>query len=101
MQGLVLTSTSLTWFPFLTVDDCDESGRQCKKNYGALMDIFDLVKNRLNCSVLSYKDKNDDWGTYPKSGAHDYTGEWGGVMGDVSYYATLTCYVVIFLVPRL
>ncbi len=34
LGGMLLTSTSLSWAPYLTLEGCDENGRNCEKNYG-------------------------------------------------------------------
>ncbi len=96
MQGLHITSTSLTWVPYLSVSDCDEQGMDCNKNYGALVDIVALLEKRYNMTIHSYKDPNNDWGVYPKNGSHDYTGEWGGVMGDVSKLSIFKSNLILY-----
>ncbi len=83
MQGLNITSIALTWAPYLTIGACDELGYDCQQNFGALIDMANIIGKMINASVISTKDANDDWGVYPHSGNHDYTGEWGGVMGRV------------------
>ena len=32
MKGLLIRSASLTWTPYLIIDDCNEFGLECKKN---------------------------------------------------------------------
>ena len=73
----------MTWAPYLTVGECDEMGHNCQDNFGASMDSFVMLARMFNFTPYSYKDPNDDWGVYQKSGPHDFTGEWAGVMGDV------------------
>ncbi len=93
LQGLNVTSIALNWAPYLTIEDCDEQGTNCVKNFGALIDLARIVGRMFNLSVISTRDPDGDWGVYPKSGPHDYTGEWGGVMGKASkrkYYLRIS-----------
>ena len=83
LQGLQITSTSLTWAPFYTIDDCNEEGLQCKTAYGYLHDYMNLLADKLNFTYVSHKDTDDDWGTLPKSGPFSLNGTWGGVVGNV------------------
>ena len=43
LQKLEIRSTSLTWHPYLVIDDCNKYGLECKKNYGYLVDYMDLL----------------------------------------------------------
>ena len=36
LQGLDVTSTSLTWEPLYTIDDCNDVGLECATTYGLL-----------------------------------------------------------------
>ncbi len=83
LQGLEVTSSTLSWAPFLTIDDCDETGRNCKKNFGYLGDYMEFIAGAMNFTLVSYQDVDRDWGVVPKSGPYNRSGEWGGVMGDV------------------
>ena len=74
LQGLQITSTSLTWAPYLTIDDCDEKGLNCAKNYGYMIDFMDNLAIKFNFTYLSQKNVKNKW--------HE-TGTNGGVMGDV------------------
>ena len=77
LQGLQITSTSLTWAPYLTIDDCDKEGLNCAKNYGYMIDFMDNLAIKFNFTYLSQKNVNNKWseiGTY---------GTNGGVMGDL------------------
>ncbi len=51
-----------------------------------LPDLSHKLGQMFNMTVLSLKEPSDDWGTYPKSGSFDFTGEWDGVMGKVNNY---------------
>ena len=83
LQGLQITSTSLTWAPFYTIDDCNEYGLQCKTAYGYLNDYMNLLADKLNFTYVSHKDLDNDWGTIPKAGPFSLNGTWGGVVGNV------------------
>ena len=83
LQNLTVRSTSLTWTPYLVIDDCNEFGLECKKNYGYLIDYMDLLAGRYNFTYISQKNIDNDWGALPKSGPFNISGTWGGVMGDV------------------
>lgn len=77
MHGLEITSSSLTWAPYLTIDDCNEDGLDCAKNYGYLIDLMDELAIKFNFSYLSQKNTNNSWWHV---GTH---GLYGGVWGDV------------------
>ena len=83
LAGLQVTSTTLTWAPFLTINDCNHLGLECDANHGYLRDYFDLLGRWFNFTVVYHKDQDDDWGLLPKSGPFNLSGTWGGVMGDV------------------
>merc|ERR1712154_345821 len=83
LNGLKVRATSLTWAPFLTIDDCNDEGLECAQYYGYLKDYMDAMATELNFTYDTYKDLNNDWGTSPKSGPYNLSGTWGGVMGDV------------------
>ena len=83
LQGLQITSTSLTWAPFYTIDDCNEYGLQCKTTNGYLNDYMNLLAVRFNFTYVSHKDLDNDWGTIPKAGPFSLNGTWGGVVGNV------------------
>ena len=78
MHGLEITSSSLTWAPYLTIDKCNKDGLECAKNYGYLIDIMDKLSFQFNFTYLSQKNINDSW---RHVGTLD--GVYGGVMGDV------------------
>ena len=77
MNGLEITSSSLTWAPYLTIDDCNEHGLECAKNYGYLIDLMDKLAIQFNFTFISQKNLNDSWWNF---GTH---GIFGGVWGDV------------------
>ena len=77
MLGLEITSSSLTWAPYLTIDECNEHGLECAKNYGYLIDLMDKLAVQFNFTYISQKNVNDSWWHF---GTH---GIYGGVWGDV------------------
>ena len=75
-------ATALSWEPFISIYDCNSFGENC--NYhGLLVDLMDFWSKSLNFTWDIYKDTDGDWGSYPKSGPFNLSGEWSGVMGDV------------------
>ena len=81
LNGLEVTSTSLSWPPFYSMEDCNEEG--CAISNGYLKDYIDILARRFNFTHVSYKDMDNDWGVFPKEGPFNLSGTWGGVMGDV------------------
>ena len=81
LNGLELTSASLSWPPYYTINNCKEVG--CATSYGYLKDYIDILARRYNFSLVSYKDMENDWGVTPKEGPFNLSGTWSGVMGDV------------------
>ena len=56
LNGLKISSISLSWPPFLTIDGCDEKGTNCKNHFGYLVDYLDALAKDLNFTYDSYKD---------------------------------------------
>ena len=56
LNGLRVRATSLTWAPFLTIDDCNEEGLECAQYYGYLKDYMDAMATELNFTYDTYKD---------------------------------------------
>ena len=83
LHGLGITSTSGTWAPFYTIEDCNEDGLECATSYGYLKDVMDTFSARFNFTLISQKNMENDWGMIPKAGPYSINGTWGGVMGDV------------------
>ena len=83
LQGLQITSTSLTHAPYLTIEDCNDSGLDCNKNHGYLIDYMNILATKFNFTYKSHRDLDNDWGVTPKAGPFNTSGTWGGVMGDV------------------
>ncbi len=83
LLGLTVTSISLSWPPYLVIGQCDEQGRRCRQNYGALVDISGTLAGMFNMTVQSFKEPTGDWGAVP--GNESSSLERGGVMGKVLY----------------
>ena len=56
LNGLKVRATSLTWAPFLTIDDCNDEGLECAQYYGYLKDYMDAMATELNFTYDTYKD---------------------------------------------
>ena len=74
LNGLSVTSITLSWAPFFTIDNCDKKHFKCATGYGYLGDYMDMLARRYNFTYISYKDQNDDWGTVPKEGPFNLSG---------------------------
>ena len=83
LQGLKIRSTTLSWKPFLTLDNCNSIGLECKTNHGYLKDYMDMLAMKFNFTYISHRNVDNDWGVVPKKGPHSINGTWGGVMGGV------------------
>jgi hypothetical protein len=107
LNGLTIYSISLSWSPFLILEDCDEVGKNCT-NYGYLKDYTDMIAKKLNFTYESQREVDGDWGTLPKSGPYNRSGKWGGVMGGIingkydmslcSWFRTIERYEIMSLV---
>ena len=82
-QGLKISSTSDSWAPYYTIEDCNDIGLECATSHGYFKDIMDIIGARYNFTLISHKDLEGDWGLMPKSGPFSINGTWGGIMGDV------------------
>ena len=78
LHGLKITSTSLTWAPYLTIDDCNEYGLECAKNNGYLKDFMDMMASQFNFSYVSQKNVGNNWGTLPINDT--YVGVYGNII---------------------
>jgi hypothetical protein len=59
LNGLTIYSISDTWAPFLTLEDCDESGSKCT-SYGYLNDYNDMIAKQYNFSYECHKKLDGD-----------------------------------------
>jgi hypothetical protein len=82
LNGLMVYSISDSWAPYLIIEDCNKSGTKCKSS-GYLIDYVDLMAEQYNFTYESHRQMDGDWGTLPKSGPYNMSGEWGGAMGRV------------------
>ena len=79
LQGLQITSTSLTWAPYLTIDECNDDGLNCAKNHGYIIDFMDNLATTFNFTYLSQKNVYNEWYKLGVDGGN------GTVLGDVMY----------------
>jgi hypothetical protein len=54
LNGLTLYAISLSWAPYLTVEDCNQVGQNCT-NYGYLKDYTDVIAKKLNFTYESHR----------------------------------------------
>ena len=80
MHGLEISSKSLSWAPYLTIDDCNEDGLECGKNYGYLIDFMDKLAVEFNFTYVSQKNVDNDWWHVGTHGV--YGGVWGAVKSN-------------------
>ena len=81
MQGLRISSTSLTWAPYLTIEDCNKFGKECKTNYGYLIDYMDRITVKFNFTYVSERNTHH-WGV--ASDGQSLSEDGIGIMNDVS-----------------
>ena len=78
LKGLEVTSTTMTWAPFYTIDHCNLDGLECATTYGYLEDYMSFLSNKFNFTYLSHKNLDNNWGVVPNE-----NGSYGGVLGDL------------------
>ena len=81
LQGLEISSTSLTWDPYLIIDGCNEQGLECANNYGYCIDIMEELAFKYNFTYTSQKNVDNNWGNIVSNGTFSQA---GGVMGDIA-----------------
>ena len=101
LSGLQIRSISLPWPPYLMMTDCGGNHARPQEciNDGYLIDFMEMARHLFNFTYVSLKDPNDDWGLGPKSGPHNLSGTWAGVMGGVingEYDVSLSAWYWIF-----
>jgi hypothetical protein len=67
MAAIKLEATSLSWSPFLSVDNCNFEGKQCTV-FGLLGDLMNIWGRAYNFTWDIYGDLDNDWGQNPVSG---------------------------------
>ncbi len=72
-DGTHFVYTSLTWAPYLTVENCNELGRNCTY-YGFLGDMMNIYAREFNFTWDIQKDLDNSWGLFPKSGPYNLSG---------------------------
>ena len=84
MQGMHIDCLTLSWSPYITLSDCNqENGKNCRSE-GYLPDLMNIVGKMLNFTWHCDKEPNNNWGLVPISGPPNATGEWGGIIGNVT-----------------
>jgi hypothetical protein len=97
LNGLTINSISLSWSPYLTLEDCNQVGKNCTSD-GYLKDYTYVMAKKLNFTYESQKEVNGDWGLLPKSGLQNHSGKWGGVLGGIingKYDMSLSAWVMM------
>ena len=57
LGGLKIRSISLTWAPFLTINECNYEGTDCEIQYGYLMDYMETLAQEHNFTLENYVDQ--------------------------------------------
>ena len=85
LKGLNIHNLVLSWSPYSTIDECNEDGRDCRKEIGIIPDLVHSLSERFNFTWTSTKETTGSWGTLPEDGSpFDLEeGKWAGVMGGV------------------
>ena len=78
LKGLEISSTSLTWDPYLIIEDCNEYGLECGQNEGYMIDYMDRLAKQFNFTFVSQRNVDNDWGTTTFNGTR--RGVWADVM---------------------
>ena len=95
LEGAQLYSIALSWAPYFTIENCDDTGRNCDVS-GFLSDYLDALGNIMNFTWTSHAPPSGSWGVRPLSGPFNKSGLWGGVMGGVvntEYHMSLSQWV--------
>ena len=77
LNGIHITSLSLSWTPYFLLSGCDENGKFCKSE-GYLSNLMDELGRLMNFTWESHQEVNNDWGLNQYQ-----SGGWGGVVGNV------------------
>ena len=77
LNGIHITSLSLSWTPYFLLSGCNENGKFCKSE-GYLSNLMDELGKLLNFTWESHQEVNNDWGLNQYQ-----SGGWGGVVGNV------------------
>ena len=79
LKGLEVTSTSLSWYPFYTIDGCNNVGKECTPSYGYLVDYLDIIAKNFNFTYSEHRNVDNNWGLVPKD-----NGTYEGILGDIA-----------------
>ena len=77
LNGIHITSLSLSWTPYFLLSGCNENGKFCKSE-GYLSNLMDELGRLMNFTWESHQEVNNDWGLNQYQ-----SGGWGGVVGNV------------------
>ena len=61
LRGLKITSTSLPWDPFLTIEGCNDKGLECASHFGYLQDMIDIFAREFNFTLESHRNIVARW----------------------------------------
>ena len=62
MQGHNLQSSTISWYPFVSMEECDKDTNVCSKATGLLMDIMELLGKYYNFTIESINNPDGNWG---------------------------------------
>ena len=77
LNGIHITSLSLSWTPYFVLSGCNENGKFCKSE-GYLSNLMNELGKLMNFTWESHQEVNNDWGLNQYQ-----SGGWGGVVGNV------------------
>ena len=99
LQGMHILSTTVSWPPYIYLnDECKSKklyNKDCKPT-GHLVDTLNAMGEIMNFTWECHGDLNDDYGTTPIDGPPNENGTWGGVVGDVflgNYHFSMSTWV--------
>ena len=84
LEGIHIKCLTLSWAPYLTLNDCEESGKNCK-SVGYFADLMNIAAKNLNFTWSCDREPNNNWGIMQISGPSNSSGTWGGIIGDIFY----------------
>ena len=82
LENMHIKCLTLSWAPYLTLSDCNESGKDCK-SVGYFADLMNIAAKHLNFTWSCDKEPDNNWGIMQISGPSNSSGTWGGIIGDI------------------
>jgi hypothetical protein len=82
LMGLTLNSISITRAPYITLEDCDKSGKS-GISYGYLKEYTNDIAKKHNFTYELHSQVDGDWGYLPKSDPYNRSGKWGCLLGKI------------------